>query len=304
MSGAIASLGSIHVGACARNLRWLKFCFLVLTAVALTTRAGQTTNLPPVADAAMRDTEPDNNFGMVTPLPVGVSKTGDPINRALLKFDLSPLPTNAVITAATLRLVVSRSGTSPADFDLDRMLTDWSETSVTWNNRSAGTPWTAGGAEANVDYVSMGSATAVLNGAGSTNDFSSAGMISDVQSWLANPGANFGWILLAAGEPAGTGKEIASREDAVNPPLLIVQYGIPSPPPMPPEISQVSATGSEFHFSFPAESNRTYTVEHLGILGGTNWSVLTNIPAQSAASLIPITDALAGSNRFYRVRTP
>jgi hypothetical protein len=51
-------------------------------------------------------------------------------------------------------------------------------------------------------------------------------------------------------------------------------------------------------FNLRANTNRAYTIEFSGNL--TQWSVLTNFTATS--TLAPISDRMAGSNRFYRAR--
>jgi len=80
----------------------------------------ETTDLYPVADMAIRDSLPDNNYGGVTNLPVGVSNLGSPRNRGLFKFGFEAIPTNATITAVTLRLIVTQSLRPPADFECAR----------------------------------------------------------------------------------------------------------------------------------------------------------------------------------------
>ena len=58
----------------------------------------------------------------------------------LLRFDLSSIPPNATITAATLHLYYFQySDNNPAGRSLTcyRLLNDWSECAVTWNNQPA-----------------------------------------------------------------------------------------------------------------------------------------------------------------------
>jgi len=271
--------------------------------VAVQTAVAATTNLFPVADSAMRDTSPDSGFGTSTQLPVGVSNHGSPINRGLFRFDLSFLPTNAVVNSASLTLSVVQSQTAAAGFSLDRLLVDWSEDGVTWNMRTASDSWTAGGGLAGTDFILAPSATASLGGAGSTAAFSSSGLAGDVQNWINNPGANFGWMLLATGEPGGTGKLVGSREDAGAEPVLAFDYTVPSVP-VPPAVSNVQINAGTIQFSFSASAGRTYAVEFTGALSPPSWNSLTNFSAPSAATNFVATDLLTASNRFYRVRTP
>jgi hypothetical protein len=281
--------------------------FLLALACAVLSRPLQAagilvTNLP-VADTAIRDAAPDLNQGTVTSLPVGDSQSGSVHNRGLFKFDLSNLPANSVVTAVTLRLTVIQAGTPDSSFDLNRLLVDWSETDATWNDRLASTLWTIPGGAANSDYVLTASGSGTLPGSGVSTGFSSPGMVSDVQAWINNPATNFGWILIATGDASGSGKQVASREEGADAPSLIVQYTVQSPPAAP-ILTNVVTVSSNFQFSFLAESNRTYTVEFVGSLPNTNWTVVSNVPSQAVTGPVSIADPLTASNRFYRVRSP
>jgi hypothetical protein len=258
----------------------------------------QTTNLVPVADTAMRSTAPDLNFGTATSLPIGVANIGSPVNRALFRFDLSVLPTNAIINDVSLELTVVLHPVG-ASFDLHRMLSSWSESQATWNNRLTSVPWAAGGALAGTDFISAASATASL--IGGVNMFNAPGLTADVQMWVNNPGSNLGWILMATGEPAATGEQVASREDSVNTPVLVVTYTLPAPP----VIYGVHQVGNQIRFSFDAQGGFTYTVEFRNSLTAGNWNVLTNIPAQlDDITTINLTNTISSVERYFRVRAP
>ena len=50
-------------------------------------------------------------------------------------------------------------------------------------------------------------------------------MIEDVQSWIKDPGTNFGWILIGDEVVLGTAKRFDSREnDPENTPKLKILY--------------------------------------------------------------------------------
>jgi hypothetical protein len=134
---------------------------------------------------------------------------------------------------------------------------------------------------------------------GSSTFNSAPGLVADLQMWLNNPGTNFGWMLISQDEgTAATARRFGSREaTATDRPLLTIRYVLP------PLISQVAAVGNQIHFSFNADSNRTYTVEFRSSVATGVWSPLTNIPALAAAATIPVTDSLTNDARFYRIRT-
>jgi hypothetical protein len=72
----------------------------------------------------------------------------------------------------------------------------------------------------------------------------------------------------------------------------------------PPTISGLAILGNNVKFQFNAESNRTYAVEYRTAFGDAGWQILTNIPAQPAATNIQVSDPATGPSRFYRIRTP
>ncbi|MEK7781878.1 MAG: DNRLRE domain-containing protein [Verrucomicrobiota bacterium] len=285
--------------------RYLLCCGL-LSATLHPTHGTLNTNLTPVADTALRDgASADVSFGIAPALPVGVGGSGSPINHALLKFPIEFIPTNATVTAVALRLnSIAANPFTPgtANFSTYRMLKPWNETETTWNTRLApAIGWGVPGAQANVDYVSAASASAPITPGPSVNFFNSAEMLNDVALWRTDPGTNFGWILIADNELAGSGKQIASREDTVQPPLLIVTYTLPAPPATAPIIINPALVNGSFQFSFNATSNHAHVVEASSSLSPTNWITLTNIAAFPADTLLHITNAATGNEHYFRV---
>jgi hypothetical protein len=55
---------------------------------------------------------------------------------------------------------------------------------------------------------------------------------------------------------------------------------------------------------FQAMSNKTYSVQYNGMIGGTNWQYVRKVLAVTTNHLEAATDRLTPSNRFYRVVTP
>src|SRR6476660_8457206 len=113
----------------------------------LLTRA-DSTNLNPVADTALLETNPDFNLGGTNPILAGTTANG-PRSRALFRFDLSQIPTGATINSATFTIqVTNKNGLGVgSDFTLHRLLKSWgegmgsflagapaTEGEATWNN--------------------------------------------------------------------------------------------------------------------------------------------------------------------------
>jgi len=309
----------------------IPFCTIlaVLSVVANVVRADITTNLPASADTSLLESNPDNNLGALSEIPDGSmhSLGPPPRSRALFKFDLTQIPADATISAASLTIQVVKKPTLGvgSSFDLHAVLQDWGEGvgsavsfsqtgdpanpgEATWNNRlHPSTAWSAPGGAADVDYVGAASATTFMNDVGPYTFGSSAGMISDVQSWVNTPSANFGWMLISQSEgTAYTARRIASREDTINPPFLTITYTAPTqpPPPVPPTLSQIAVAGGRFVFTFNAQSNRTYVVESRPDAASGSWTTVTNIPALTSDSAIAVSDPISGGRNFYRVHTP
>jgi hypothetical protein len=77
------------------------------------------------------------------------------------------------------------------------------------------------------DFAGTPSASLSVGGTG-TYSWNGAGLTSDVAAWLANPGANFGWIVLASPPNSQTAKRFDSRENttATVRPTLTVTYSV------------------------------------------------------------------------------
>ncbi|HTL17917.1 MAG TPA: lamin tail domain-containing protein, partial [Patescibacteria group bacterium] len=68
----------------------------------------------------------------------------------------------------------------------------------------------------------------------------------------------------------------------------------------------IAGSPAVFHLGFIASPGKTYTVQYRTSLASGVWLKLTDIPAQSTAQTIDITDPLPGGSqqRFYRIVTP
>jgi hypothetical protein len=165
--------------------------------------------------------------------------------RALLRFDLSSIPANAVISSATLRVRVTKTIAGTYQFNLYRMLADWGEGAsnsggdgtgaaaqtgdATWNYRFFGntaTAWVNRGG----DFSNLVSGTTNIGAIGQYT-FTGAGMRSDVQGWVDGTKPNYGWMMTSDLEfLTSIAKRISSREaTAANRPLLTVVYTVPAP---------------------------------------------------------------------------
>lgn len=247
---------------------------------------------------------------------LGVPQNGDP-RRAVIKFDFSAnVPPGATVISASVNLTtIPNFPPQPAasNFGLRRLLQDWHELEVTWNSRTttpATNAWDSPGATGSLDSVSTASSAIFVGavGIGQTYAFpSTTQLVSDVQGWVANPGSNYGWLLISDGEGTfKTARHFASRfyPDTNLVPSLTITFTTNSAPPVPPMIIGLTLTNGLIQFSFNAESNRTYAVEASGN-AGSGYAAVSNFSAQPAGTNLVFSEpVVASSNRFYRVRTP
>lgn len=279
---------------------------------------GDTFSLKPAADTSLFEVSPNNNLGKAW-LAAGTQRSGERA-RALVRFDLAAVPTNAVVNSAvvTFKVVKAAAGAVSSTFELRRVLVDWTEGTKgsvgsgtgsvaaagesSWNSRGPGN-WSAPGGAVGSDFAATTSATQPLNGT-SLAFASTPGLVADAQGWLSDPAQNHGWVLLSQSETTPlTARRFGSRETSGSEPALVIEYSVPSTPP-PPQLVGPQKEGGQFHFQFVAEAGQAYTVEFTPALPAATWQVLTNFTAADALKTNTIQDELTEPQRFYRVRSP
>jgi predicted lipoprotein with Yx(FWY)xxD motif len=147
--------------------------------------------------------------------------------RALIGFDLAgSIPPGATIKSVSLTLNMSRTVGGAGLVELRRVLADWGEGAsdpsanegggtfaepgdVTWIHRNYDTArWQSPGG----DFSPEASASATVDGAGTYTWGPAPQLAADVQAWLDDPSANFGWLLLGNESGNQTAKRFDSRE--------------------------------------------------------------------------------------------
>jgi hypothetical protein len=133
----------------------------------------------------------------------------------LIRFNLSSLPANAVITSASLSLLYyddyNISSSDSLTVTASRMLKSWTEgtggkddarTGAAWYYQYAypdTTQWYNGGARGvNQDRLANPDASVTLydiNNSYAWATFSGSGITASVANWYANPSQNFGWVM-------------------------------------------------------------------------------------------------------------
>ena len=278
---------------------------------AVSVAEADTVTLYPVEDATISEKSLESPLGTDSTLDSGTTgpNEGFKLNRALLRFDVAAVPSNATVTSAVLTLTLVTTPTSTnLWFSLHRMLQDWKENVVTWTNRlSPPAPWSVPGGASSVDYASAVTQSNLIVSTVLPAVFSFASnpaMVADVQEWLNNPSTNFGWILICELEELersvrkfGSSERLSTNQR----PYLEIQYRMP---PAGLTLIPLQPKNGQFLFEFQVESNKSYNIMYTHELAETNWGLLTNIPALLLSTNIVISDTLTASNRFYRVVAP
>jgi len=123
----------------------------------------------------------------------------DGIYLGLLRFDLSSLPSDALVQQATLRLFAyNRDKVTSMDVQVYPLLRAWSDAQVNWNRASASDTWAVPGAGAvGSDRGAEPCATQTVSTLNTWYEFD---VTSLVAAWCANPVTNAGVLLRGQGQ--------------------------------------------------------------------------------------------------------
>jgi outer membrane protein assembly factor BamB len=177
-----------------------------------TTQADEgTTFVPPAGptfDTFLQQDNPNGNFGTQTSMHVQ-SRNLNRNRRTAVEFNLTfgGIPASAAMKVAYLRLFMfdapTASRTHAAHFITGA--TNWSGTTVTWNNRTTGVPWGTPGGDFNampIDTVNTGTTNNVTLQWTILTDGTTANI---PQTWFSNPAMNRGVIIKDTAEDVGGG---------------------------------------------------------------------------------------------------
>lgn len=170
--------------------------------------------LNPTADSYVYSTSPTSNYGSATTTRSGFWVEFQQKFISLLKFDLSDLPDDAVITSAELKLYLS-SGMGSGTMSAARNTEDWTESSVNWSTRPS-----------NDDPR----AAALVSSGSSYVTWDVTELVSD---WFTGEHTNYGFSIVATAQETDFSADFFSREAGGNQPELIITYDRPLPTPTP-----------------------------------------------------------------------
>jgi len=227
---------------------WRIALVFALTGSAFPAARAATLVLTPVADAVIYESTATANGSGEFLLAGRTNQATGSSRRSLLRFDLTAVPADAEITSASLQLFLFDVTTAPTNLSLYRLTTAWTAgPSDPIGNESAGlaatigdvtwhfasfeqSPWTHQGG----DTAPAASATQSITSPSASYSWESPTLLSDLQSWLAQPDQNFGWLLRDDELTPQTAKRFASSrhpDSHHRPQLTIVFSPIPEPAP-------------------------------------------------------------------------
>jgi parallel beta-helix repeat protein len=180
---------------------------ILLTLVVLSdsSRGQVTYTMPFVAseDTYVKSTRPNNNYGQETTLEADMQPS---VKRALVRFSVTGIPSNATIESAMLRLfVVDRSNQSGS---VHRVNGAWDEASTKWSNAPA-----------------VGQQVAMFSGAAVQGTWKGTNVVSAV---TGNGRVDF-YIVTGSTD----GVDYSSSENPQYKPTLVVRWSVPTAGPSP-----------------------------------------------------------------------
>jgi hypothetical protein len=182
--------------------------------------------LNPVADTVLYVTYPNTNYGASATAFCGGYGFHEQDNGlpCLFKFDLSAIPSHAIVTNAQFRLYgTQQNGQYTMTYTVYAMLAPWAEMGATWNSNGV-SPWAMPGAEsAGVDREGFASAVAPGVGDFPPARWASIDLTYLAQRWINGSLGNNG---LKMQKTSGTATSILfnMREATAYRPELVIQW--------------------------------------------------------------------------------
>ncbi len=208
-------------------------------------------------DVYLRTLQPDTNFNNEAQLLMDGDDGGSELV-ALVGWDVSEIPFNATVDAASIELDVFN--VSAGSYNLYAILQDWFEAEATWNSRTSSLPWGAPGASGAADRGTLVVGTLSPATSGIATIQLNADGLDLIESWVQGASPNFGFIIVSSG--TNDGADVRSREASpLQRPALHVTYTLPpsggdlDAPSVPTGLTATAQSESEVALSWQASSD-------------------------------------------------
>jgi hypothetical protein len=148
----------------------------------------------------------------------GYANLGPEMQRSLVRFDVSSVPTGAPITRATLWLYSNNPAQvkgSSGFYGAHSLTRDWGETTSSWS-----APWNTPGG----DFEAIADGLAPKQSVAAAPCWYAFDVTDRVQAWINNPAGNFGWIIKCTDENLSNQDEFVSSDapDQAHRPKLVI----------------------------------------------------------------------------------
>jgi len=159
-----------------------------------------------------------------SPINIGRSTPGG-IYRAMIKFDLSAIPSEKVMVDRTQLIIktnAASAGGGAKDVKVHRVTNTWQEFNNGWVINTASTFWNVSGGDFSSNTITTAADYSIPPNSTITIDIDP----NVVQDWLLNPSSNYGMLLKSTDEYTANYAEIYSSGavTAANRPMLKVWY--------------------------------------------------------------------------------
>jgi len=148
--------------------------------------------------------------------------------RALVRFDVSSIPSSATVQQATLALYWDqRSNGNSLTLAAHQVLVDWVDSQASRTYRQTNVPWNTPGLGAGTDYKATPDGARAFTGAETPGKWIDLDVTDMVQSWVQNTANNQGLVLLQNQASGSVTYSFCSElrwSPCVNPPRLTVTY--------------------------------------------------------------------------------
>lgn len=183
------------------------------------------------SDTWIDSTNATTNFGTNADMYVGEYGFGSQVSRALIKWDLSSIPSGSTITGATMRLrdIGTNLSTTNRSMRVYRCLRAWVENEATWNVYSTGNSWgTAGAGNTTSDREASDIGSVTMPATEVAQYYEITLTASAVQEMFNGTIANNGFVLKMDTETDDMHRFYTVNNGSLVP-ELVVDYDLPVP---------------------------------------------------------------------------